>query len=252
MGLSHEVILVFDRQPSARTLSELQNAFPALKVEVSPEPGASRARNHGLQTARGETFLLLDDDCIPSSKDVLGLVIQIANGSGHLHGGSYELPRGSTYSARIYNWVNRTWLKNGSQPGQSQRHLLGGFLFGSKTIQNAVRFPPGLPWGGEEKVMLQNLIEKHRIHAKWHADLSVVHHDRSGILKLIKRAFLQGRAAGQDKNHLAVPWTTFLPPVHLLPGVAFFYFFSRIGLIAGVLRPPARSRRRTPYTSPNP
>ena len=61
---SLEVIVVDDgsTDQTSRTLAELQQSWPALRVVAQPNSGQSKAQQKGVEVARGEVVLLVDDD----------------------------------------------------------------------------------------------------------------------------------------------------------------------------------------------
>jgi hypothetical protein len=187
----------------------------------------------GLQAASGKVFLLLDEDCVLPSAQVLDEVLQRGSEKNYLHGGGYSIAKRSPYFPRVYNLVNRLWLHWGMEEDQSTTHLLGGFLFGSREILKHMRFRSDLQWGGEEKELLQRLKTQHGIAGKYHADLAVIHIDHSGFRKFRKRAFRQGLAAGLYRLKGGKKIRQMSVPVNLWPGLMLFYSLSRAGILSG-------------------
>nr|HRO67235.1 glycosyltransferase [Pseudobdellovibrionaceae bacterium] len=226
-----EVVLALDPVGAGASLP-----IPSFaRVIKSREPGVSAARNAGLSASRGDIFLLIDDDCLVGDAGWFAdLRRTVEGGEDLLHGGSYELPPGASYWARVYAWVNRAWLERGKNP-ESQAHLLGGVLFGSSRLKNQVVFSSGMKWGGEEKELLARLYRK-GVAAVWHPHLTIEHRDRSGIARFLRRAFRQGEAAGNHGLIRPAARQTSRPPWGYLPGLLIFYSMSRTGMLLGSRR----------------
>ena len=230
---SVEVILVFDLNASHHTVENIKKEFPHYRLFFSDSPGATVARNLGIKNISGHYFLLIDDDCIVGDHDWLHSLITRASNSQDLNGGAYRINAFSSYWAKVYNWVNLCWLHFGRHPEGYQEHLLGGFLFGPAAISSRMVFNARMPWGGEEKELLQRLRTNFCIQAQLHHDLYIEHFDQTGLRRLILRAFHQGRAAGMYDLHSSRFQK--IPPLAggLVPGLIIFYCFSRTGILFG-------------------
>lgn len=238
--------------PADRALPEKISlpANPALRYFPVHSQSVGALRNKGLSEMTGETFLLLDEDCRVPDAHLISKIVGLANSSvNKVHGGSYFL-KDQGYWAQVYLWVNNLWLKSGWVNEDHTVHLLGGFIFGSAQTASLVKFNEEMKWGGEEKEMLLRLKETHAMTALHHSDLQVQHCDFSHFSKFVKRAFRQGMAAGHygltSKNIQirSLPWKYF-------PGLALFYFFSRLGILTGILI-KLQSIFANPKTSPIP
>jgi glycosyltransferase involved in cell wall biosynthesis len=240
----------------AECLASAEKALAGIAYEILVSKdcglGVSEARNRGLLKAKGQYFLILDDDCLLESSELTQKIISRATEENHLHGGVYSLKPAASYWAQVYSLVNNLWLDRGQTDKGFHQHLLGGFLFGSKLIKNQIRFSTELKWGGEEKELLQRL-ESQDIYGKLHKDLVILHSDNSGFSKFIKRAFFHGWAAGEfdlqspspRQSSVSFPWI-------LLPGLALFYVFSRSGLFLGKLKSIFGIREKAATSSPTP
>lgn len=227
-GVSHEIIVVTD------------HGF-----------GVSEARNRGLAKASGRYFILIDDDCFIESSDLIHQVMKRAQSQDCLHGGTYALHLPASYWAQVYSIVNKLWLELGREDGNSQTHLLGGFLFGSKLIKSQLYFDSQLKWGGEEKKLLLRLATL-GIEGLLHQDLPIRHVDPSGFGKMLKRAFYQGLAAGYYDLHtknLKIQICRKVP-IQFLPGLGLFYLFSRLGIFFGKLKSILHAKTKEAESSP--
>lgn len=228
----NQVIVVVDAKEENSQFSHLKQRFPFFEFTLSPGGGVSRARNLGLTYAKGENFLIIDDDCIVDSSELLSNIVAISKDSMLVHGGSYILKGQVGYWARIYNIVNHLWLKSG-RSHRGQVHLLGGFMFGSKILLPWIHFSVSSHWGGEEKEMLRRLEEMTPYSGSWHSDLVITHLDNSDFSVFFRRALHQGIAAGKMDLVSASPAKfTEIPPKYF-PGLILFFVISRIGVLYG-------------------
>ena len=203
-----------------------------LKLTTSNSPGVSSARNHGLAMAKGQYFILIDDDCDIANWTLLNSIIdKIESNPQVIHGGGYSLKNPASYWAKVYNLTNRIWLERGVKSDGYTLHLLGGFMFAHANLLPKVKFNPELHWGGEEKEMLRNLSVR-GTHGILHKDMCIEHQDDSGFKKMIRRAFYHGYVAGRRnlQSHKSVSCTF---PAHLILGLGIFYFCSRAGILLG-------------------
>lgn len=228
----HEVIVSVDAKSERPALKSLKESFPEFRFVQSESRGVSHARNLGLQNARGDVFLLIDDDCIVESTAFLSEVIERSRNSSFVNGGGYRLKESVGYWGRVYQAVNVLWLRSGKS-AKGQIHLLGGFIFGAMKLRPFVNFPGNMPWGGEEKAMLLALENSTEFSGCWHPDLNILHLDSSDTAALVRRAFYQGVAAG--KHGLTSPMTRDFSGISfgLLPGLCVFFLISRLGVLLG-------------------
>lgn len=244
-----EIILSFDKKASLKSLKEITAQYPHFRILFSPQAGASYARNHGLRSIAGDYFILIDDDCLVGDRKWLENLIKLCQEES-LYGGHYKLIGRSSYWAKVYNWVNDCWLSfGGSHQGSHCEHLLGGFIFGHRSVADRIEFNPELQWGGEEKELIRRLNSEYKISAHLVDDLWISHEDQSGFSNLLRRAVLQGYAAGafglqstRQRKIIPVSW-------NLIPGLSLFYIFSRVGIGFGLLAKKT-GRVRIPSTSP--
>lgn len=235
-------------------LASARQALAEVSHEIIVVPdqgfGVSEARNQGLEKATGQYFLLIDDDCMLESPVFVRQIIERARTKEALHGGRYNLRLPASYWAQTYAVVTELWLQRGQGPKGSHKHLLGGFLFGSRIIKNQMNFAHHLKWGGEEKELLMRLSQI-GIKGQLHSDLKISHIDESGIGKFVKRAVLQGIAAGL--HDLYTPFRKHYSasiPVLLWPGLILFFMFSRIGILAGKVKSIFGSKSKMAESSP--
>jgi len=138
--------------------SELPRQLPALKPNMelkmcsSPMPGISLARNVGLDQARGETILFLDEDCFLPDAGYLRKLHEFRQAHPRVAGGGAYLTDHdkASFASAFYNYMCNAWLESHVAENGRAQVLLGGCCFYPRAMVGTVRFPPHKPRAGEE------------------------------------------------------------------------------------------------------
>lgn len=93
-GVALDVIVVFDGDEAAAATLDVGQIDRRIRTQVIPASGAAAARNAGIEMARGELLLFLNDDCYPDDDWLIGhLQVQRALPAGGMCVGRTEWAR---------------------------------------------------------------------------------------------------------------------------------------------------------------
>ncbi len=175
--LSFEIVLVDDSDHGQE--KHLAGVYPQLKIHYvrSSFHGANRARNLGLEKARGGIMYFLDDDTVLDRPDHLHNLFDLFNQHQGpvLIGGGYRSLRGSSLPQRIYNATCNLWLEKGVAQGEPI--LLGGNMsLRRQDLRPQIRFNETVFNGGDEIFFHQQFRQAHpKAKIRISHQLSVLH-----------------------------------------------------------------------------
>ncbi len=219
---------------------------------------ANHARNLGLRHARGEIVTFPDDDCLyppgvlervdaafAASPALHVLTGPAASPAGGLGSGRWRLEGGAIDLANVWTSV----IEFNLFLRRDTALALGGF---------DERMGPGTPFGSAEGNDLVCRAMARGLHARYDADLRIVHPDKRLTDVAVERAERYGRGLGfaLRRHHApASAWIAFL--VRPLGGVALsllrgrmhdagYYFMTWRGRLAGALAAEARAPATLP------
>jgi glycosyltransferase involved in cell wall biosynthesis len=193
----YEVLVVANRaDPHLR--EKLRDYGETFKYFETGKIGANRARNLGIEAARADVLLFLDDDCRLHRPDFLRRHYSSheAHPSIDAFGGPYELAEPASTWDRAYHHAQQSWLFAGSRLSAKMDPLVGGNLSFKRTSLGQNRFDPELVYGGTETELLARLAAA-GASARLLPDLSVEHRTCLGPHDLIRKAFFQGAGAAR-------------------------------------------------------
>lgn len=194
----YEVLLVANsHDPGLQALVQsLRGPFYYL---CTNQRGVNRARNLGLQEAKGDFVLFLDDDAVLVREDFFMRHLRwhhyFSKPMGI--GGPYQLPDRASRVARAYHAVSSTWLENNRQKGGFSLRLLGGNCsFPTQLLRQCGGFDENLQFGGTETELQLRLLP---LGCRFYLDenLVVEHRVRINISGLIYKGFQQGYTSAQ-------------------------------------------------------
>ncbi len=152
--------------------------------------GVNRARNAGLELAKGDVIFFLDDDCRLSRPDHLSqLVLRFqAEPAFSIRGGLYRDSTDATSTARSYNAVVNAWVRGHDR---ETKMMVGGNLAVLRSAIGATRFDEAIVYGGSE-VGFQLELARRGYRSKLDADLAVIHDFRASVFTVFRKAWRQG------------------------------------------------------------
>jgi glycosyltransferase involved in cell wall biosynthesis len=146
-----EVLVVDDSDPGKElSLPSTLNGFPLRYLRTSSR-GANKARNLGIQHAKGDFVYLLDDDTFLGTAEHLYQLKQafLQHDFPVLLGGRYQTPQDASLPQWIYNCSCNLWLEKGTRSPLPV--LLGGNLaFRRQELSSEMIFCPEVFNGGDE------------------------------------------------------------------------------------------------------
>lgn len=164
--------------------------------------GVNLARNKGLERAKGEVVLFLDDDAILDDLEGAGehfLERHLQKHREHPEaaaiGGPYRLvDRHSKWDA-AYHFVASDWLRKHVRNGHTATQLLGGNLCVKRSFfERGFKFDELIPYGGAETGFCQRLtLAGHTL--LFFEDLAIGHAPDLSKKSFCKKAYLQGAGA---------------------------------------------------------
>ena len=228
-------VIVVGNLPSEslrRSVMAFRDRIKILRLIFSGRIGVNHARNCGMEVARGEVILFLDDDCVPVQKNYFSQLWRLheENPSATAVGGFYHSAEGAGGLEKAYVEISRTWLEGSQYEKGKSFSLLGGNVsYRREQLGTLHRFDPRIRFGGAE--------------TEFHARLSrgghefilselipVTHHASLGWRDFFRRAFLQGyRWAELRESGLAPMFKVSSKKENLRRGFyqnAFQYFFQ--------------------------
>ena len=157
--------------------------------------GANRARNAGMAQARGDLWLLLDDDCSLGDPGYLARVVRLHTrdfpGAAAI-GGPYLLPTASSFMSRVYHALSLHWYLGGVSQAQSSR-LLGGCVSYKKDMIGRRRFDERIAFGASE-VEFHFRLDESGLSLVGDPRHAVFHTPLLTLGAFLRKRFLQGRA----------------------------------------------------------
>lgn len=170
-------------------------------IILKSKNGANTARNVGIQNARNEIVLFLDDDCFIEDPDFFNSHIfsHLDHPEVFAIGGNYKIPIEAKELSKWYVDQQINWLKR-SLYDIGVHYLFGGNMSVKKSlfIQNELVFDENIKYGGTETELfvsakIKNL--KSKLLAK-----PVVHNCRLNLITLIKKSYKQGQGKKYREN----------------------------------------------------
>lgn len=221
-----EIILVANLpRQDLRTLVASMNLSPRCKFEYleTGKIGVNLARNKGLERARGEILLFLDDDVILEDMHLSPENFLEAHYEKHqLHsdaiaiGGPYHLVGSISKWDTAYHQIADQWIRKQMYSDIGSEQLLGGNLSLKLDRLRAlsVRFDESIPYGGSESSFCHRLSALNQT-LLYIEELSVGHDPAITKKKFMRKAFLQGSGAAWRKATLGdlrfVRYNSFAP-----------------------------------------
>ncbi len=190
-------ILVVSNLEDPELERKIQEGPPLpLRYLVRGRKGVNSARNLGLQAARGEIILFLDDDCLPPDPNYLGRHLQTHWNEPHWTGlgGAYLLPKSYGWIEEYYHLHNQFWIESSlGRDGRTSVNLLGGnsSYKRSHLETHQIQFDEAIQYGGAEVSFNHRLLHS-GAEIAFSNQLGVIHAARIGLKALLKKAFYQG------------------------------------------------------------
>ncbi len=226
-GTGAELILA-DNGSTDDTQTVLSNATPALqragiesRAVHEPQPGACRARNRALRSARGEIIFLTDDDVRVPSDWLHAMSEPIQNNRADVVAGGVRIA-----DHLLRDWMtpfHRGWLasteddKNLRPDDEPSRIISANMAFSRKVLDMVSGFdeelgPGALGFCDDILFSLQMKESKLRLFPMWHIEAEH-HFDASRLTyqSLVKRAEAEGRSCAYFWYHwlyhpVRMPW----------------------------------------------
>ena len=168
--------------------------------------GVNKARNLGIEHARGDILLFIDDDCLFPDDDFLTRVIKVHDEYSDTVGigGRYLAPDGLSSIEYTYHLNTDIWLKNSLTSDNKTTNLVGGSAsYKNSLFSSKMRFNEAIVFGGSETDFNARVIQNGGI-LRLCPEHDLIHSPNISFTALLKKAFLQGageRRRNTDKIH---------------------------------------------------
>lgn len=164
--------------------------------------GVNLARNKGLERAKGEIVLFLDDDAILDDLAGAGerfldrhIEKHLAHPDASAIGGPYRLVDRHSEWDEAYHFIATRWLHQNLRDGNSTTQLLGGNLSVKRDVfERGIRFDEAIPYGGAETGFCLKL-QASGLQLFYFSDLAIGHAPDLTRRSFCKKAYLQGAGA---------------------------------------------------------
>ncbi len=177
--------------------NEFSKLLP-LKIIQSEQVGVNSARNIGLNLARAEVILFLDDDEVIEDPQFFQRhrFQHLRNPQLICLGGTYELAEPTGWLSRAYHQVQLRWLMQGEALIGTNYHLLGGHISIKKKIFAHFLFDESILFGGAETEFFSRLM-KSGVECRLDSSLSILHFHNLDFESFLRKAYLQGKTHRQ-------------------------------------------------------
>lgn len=185
--------------------------------------GVNLARNKGLERAKGEIILFLDDDAILDGTSVPPEHFLAAHYQKHLQnpeavaiGGPYHLVGSKSKWDLAYQHIAAHWLKINCRSQNRTEQLLGGNISLKSIRIRALneRFDEVVPYGGSETGLCQRLVGLGET-LLYFDELKIGHAPGLNRISYMRKAYLQGAGSAWRETHIGN--SRFLGPDSLRP-----------------------------------
>lgn len=198
---SFEVIVV-SNLPDTRLRKTVESFGKNFRYYETGRIGANYARNKGLEKARSQLTLFLDDDCYVQTRDFLQrhIELHVAHPNAIGIGGRYVLKPGANPAERAYHWLLDHALTRALLDDHMALHLAGGHCsFKTRWIGRQLRFNEKIIFGGTETELCLRLARGGHTLLLFD-DLTVEHRLTMNRRELARRAYLQGFGTGMRER----------------------------------------------------
>ncbi len=201
MNLEFEVIIVSNLEDSFIENLKFHPLAGRLNIKTFISGlGVNKARNLGLQKARGSVSFLLDDDCKIIDLQCFSKIL-------HWHGnhpravaigGVYETDPEASAIDIAYNLLARAWQSHSVYKDHESSRLVGGCVSykTKKLLDCGQLFDENIHFGGTESEFHRRL-NRQGLQTLFFESLYVQHKTRLKTFQLIRRAYCQAKTKSQ-------------------------------------------------------
>lgn len=199
--LEYEVLVVANLpEPGLKKIVESHG--PRFRFLETGRIGVNIARNKGLERARGEVLVFLDDDAYLPDKDFLERIWRLhqTHPQAFAIGGSYSLRAGASTCETAYHLIlNHRLLTSVRRYDESTLLLGGNWSCKAHFADGKFRFDDGLVFGGADVELFARLRAKGASFI-FDRSIPVIHRPRLGLLSYARRAYSQGLVFGRTNT----------------------------------------------------
>ena len=195
---SFEVIVVANL-PEPGLKKHVESHGPQFRFLETGRVGANIARNKGLERAKGDVVIFLDDDCYLQDAGFIEKIYRRHEAHPECLGigGRYLLKKNANSFETAYHLIADHWLTQSKRRRDETTNLVGGNCsFKIAPLGSKLRFDDSIAFGGTETALFDALSKEGFVFLLCD-DLLVEHHLKLDLFGLFKKSYLQGFSAGK-------------------------------------------------------
>lgn len=189
--LKPEEIIVVDDGSTDQTrkiLSEFQVSNSKFRILKQSHQGTAKARNLGVQKAKGEIVAFTDSDCVPPKDWLKKIAIALSDSDIGAVGGGYNSGINNTFWQRFFN--EELFFRRQKRDGLVTT-LVSNNMACRKQVFLAERgFPEQYPVC-EDMLLSYRISRKHKV--LWLKDNGVMHHFKNSLKEFLKHQYFFGK-----------------------------------------------------------
>lgn len=193
VSVPYEIIVV-SNPPSEKADILIQKQKHVIHLQTK-SVGVNKARNLGIERAKGDILIFLDSDCEMVTDDFLEghYRLHLENPDISFFGGIYQY-LGNRLLDLTYNYIQGRWLLRGLS-GEGTRYLIGGNFSCKRSALQGHNFDESIKYGGSETEFFLRILGAQKVQMRLNQNLLVGHNTHLNWLDFTKKAYKQGSGA---------------------------------------------------------
>lgn len=240
-SLDFEIIIVDNGSTdnTQQVIESFRKEMPQVRGIIQAQPGASRARNLGVQTAKGEIIVFLDDDVKPSRRWLVELVAGFEDPKVGFVGGEIVLD-----PERTPSWMtpfhHGLFASTEFQDPANRASRSANCAYRKQCFEGSLGFDPeigaGTPYGFAEEFLFNWGLKEAGFQFAFNEKASVVHEydvSRCSLESMRKMAIQTGMSGAYAVYHFG----------HAIPKFPWLRTILLTGIMNGIMKLKPRERQ---------
>jgi glycosyltransferase involved in cell wall biosynthesis len=219
-----ELIVVddFSTDSTKEKIKRMQKKYPIKLIELREHSGISKARNRGIQEAKGKFIAFIDVDCT-AERNWLSELIKCFDAETASVGGPNIIPKKANKKEKIFHellefisGIGSSYVKTSKKAMEVEHNPSCNSMYSKKVLKEMKGFNEKL--SSNEDAELDFRIKKTGKKIKFNPKAIVYHHRKDSAKKIFAQAFWFGLGRMQAiKIHLGMlEWFRVLPSIAIL------------------------------------